>query len=114
MGTKQSLSLHYDDNLTGDICKDPSSQALNASHETMIIRDYHFNNTRRKSALKTLNHHHLFVELTLLFYLHDFRLREVPATEPEKEDAEEDLEDVSITERDDEKVEFGQEEDEDE
>ena len=80
----------------------------------MIIRDYHFNNTSRKSALKTLNHHHLFVELTLLFYLHDFHLREAPTTEPEKEVAEEDLDEDSKTERDDEKVEFGKEEDEEE
>ena len=29
-----------DDDLTEEICKDPSSQALNASADMMIIRDY--------------------------------------------------------------------------
>ena len=80
----------------------------------MIIRDYHFNKTIKKICPQNSKLSPITCRLTLVFYLHDVHLREVPPTEPEKEDSEEDLDDESKTERDDERVEFGKEEDEEE
>jgi hypothetical protein len=80
----------------------------------MIIRDYHFNKTIQKICPQNSKISPITYRLTLLFYLHDVHLRELPAAEPEEDDSEEDLDDESRTEREDEREEFGKEDDEEE